>query len=87
MTPIISGLVIGTTYTAHVVEVPSGYTAPDDKSTLISNASLHTVKLVVSKTADSNVNTGDSTDVFTLGLIGFMSLAALIGLSSKRKES
>lgn len=87
LTPIVSDLTIGTTYTIHVVEVPSGYTAPDDKSQLIASAALFKVELIVEKSADSNIQTGDGTNPFAVGAIGLMSLIAFMVLILKKKEA
>ncbi len=87
LTPIVSNLTIGTTYTIHVVEVPSGYTAPDDKSQLIASAALFKVELVVAKSADTTVQTGDSTNPFGVGMVGILSLIAFIVLVSKKREA
>ena len=87
LTPIVSNLTIGTTYTIHVIEVPSGYTAPDDKSQLIASAALFKVELVVAKSADTTVQTGDTTNPFGVGMVGILSLIAFIVLVSKKREA
>lgn len=87
LTPIVSNLTIGTTYTIHVIEVPSGYTAPDDKSQLIASAALFKVELVVAKSADTTVQTGDNTNPFGVGMVGILSLIAFIVLVSKKREA
>lgn len=87
LTPIVSNLTIGTTYTIHVIEVPSGYTAPDDKSQLIASAALFKVELVVAKSADTTVQTGDNTNPFGVGMMGILSLIAFIVLVSKKREA
>ena len=86
LTPIVKDLAIGTTYTVHVTSVPSGYTAPDDRQQLISNSTLVTVKLVVSKTTDTSVYTGDDTNVLGLSILAFISLAGIAVLTLKKKE-
>lgn len=85
-TPVISNLTIGTTYTIHVSSVPNGYTAPDDKKQLISDSSLIIVKLIVTKTTDTNVYTGDTTNVTTLFILSVMSLTGITILSFRKKE-
>lgn len=86
LTAIVDKLTIGTTYTVHVTSVPSGYTAPDDRQQLISNTTLVTVKLVVSKATDTSIYTGDDTNVLGLSILAFISLAGIAVLTLKKKE-
>lgn len=86
LTPIVKDLAIGTTYTVHVTSVPNGYTAPDDRQQLISNSTLVTVKLVVSKATDTSIYTGDDTNVLGLSILAFISLAGIAVLTLKKKE-
>lgn len=48
-TPVVEDLKIGETYTAHVTDVPGGYTAPDDKSVKIEDEKTKNVELEVGK--------------------------------------
>lgn len=85
-TPVISNLTIGTTYTIHVSSVPNGYTAPDDKKQLISDSSLITVKLIVTKTTDTTVYTGDTTNIIGLFVLSVISLTGITILGLRKKE-
>ena len=85
-TPVVSGLTIGQTYTVHVVSVPSGYTAPDDKQQTITSAETIKVNLVVSKQTETAVDTGDHANVMPVAFTGLFALVAFTVLMMKRKE-